>query len=77
MNLETYLQRRGKGAAAALAKQLNVPPPLVSQWRNRTRPVPAERCPDIERATEGAVRCEDLRADIDWACLRVVVGARP
>lgn len=40
----------------------------LQQWRiNR---VPAERCPDIERATNGAVRCEDLRPDVDWAYLR-------
>ena len=40
----------------------------LQQWRV-TR-VPAERCIDIERATDGAVRCEDLRPDIDWAYLR-------
>lgn len=32
--------------------------------------VPAERCPAIERATNGQVRCEDLRPDVDWAVLR-------
>ena len=40
----------------------------LQQWRV-TR-VPAERCPDIEKATNGAVRCEDLRPDVDWAYLR-------
>lgn len=40
----------------------------MQQWK-RSR-VPAEYCPAIERATSGAVRCEDLRPDIDWAYLR-------
>ena len=30
----------------------------------------AERCIQIEKATAGAVRCEQLRPDIDWAYLR-------
>jgi DNA-binding transcriptional regulator YdaS (Cro superfamily) len=40
----------------------------LQQWR-RAR-VPAEYCPRIERATHGAVRCEELRPDVDWAYLR-------
>jgi DNA-binding transcriptional regulator YdaS (Cro superfamily) len=30
----------------------------------------AERCIEIEKAAGGAVRCEDLRPDVDWAYLR-------
>jgi DNA-binding transcriptional regulator YdaS (Cro superfamily) len=48
---------------------------LISQWRNGIRPIPAERCPAIERATGGVVRCEDLRPDVDWAVLRGTVTA--
>jgi DNA-binding transcriptional regulator YdaS (Cro superfamily) len=40
----------------------------MQAWK-RTR-VPAEYCPAIEKATAGAVRCEDLRPDVDWAYLR-------
>ena len=40
----------------------------IQAWK-RTR-VPAEYCPLIEKATAGAVRCEDLRPDVDWAYLR-------
>lgn len=58
------------GGQAALARSLNVTPATVSQWVNEVRPVPAERCPSIERITQGAVRCEDLRPDVDWAYLR-------
>ncbi len=32
--------------------------------------VPVKYCPAIERLTCGAVRCEDLRPDVDWAYLR-------
>lgn len=40
----------------------------VYQW-TKTR-VPAERCPAIEAATNGLVRCEDLRPDVQWSVLR-------
>jgi DNA-binding transcriptional regulator YdaS (Cro superfamily) len=70
MKLETYLDPRGM--VNALAEKLAVPPALLSQWKVGARPVPAERCMAIERATGGAVRCEDLRPDLadDWAYLR-------
>lgn len=40
----------------------------VYQW-TKTR-VPAERCPAIEAATGGLVRCEELRPDVQWSVLR-------
>ena len=40
----------------------------VYQW-TKTQ-VPAERCPQIEQATGGLVRCEDLRPDVQWSILR-------
>ena len=58
------------GSQAILAKMLGVHASLPSQWVNGHRPIPAERCIEIERATNGAVRCEDLRPDVDWAYLR-------
>jgi DNA-binding transcriptional regulator YdaS (Cro superfamily) len=68
MNLSEYLSK--PGAVVALARSMGIDPPLVSQWKNGVRRVPAERCPDVERATGGAVRCEELRPDVDWAYLR-------
>lgn len=68
MNLDNYLQRHGAGAD--LARALGVNQVMVSQWRYGIKQVPAERCPAIEKATCGAVRCEDLRPDVDWAYLR-------
>ena len=68
MKLSDYLVRRGK--VNEMADILRVPPALISQWKTGARQVPAERCPVIERATAGNVRCEDLRPDVDWAYLR-------
>jgi DNA-binding transcriptional regulator YdaS (Cro superfamily) len=58
------------GGASQMARSLGITPPSVSQWISGSRPIPAERCPAIERATGGAVTCEELRPDVDWAYLR-------
>jgi DNA-binding transcriptional regulator YdaS (Cro superfamily) len=62
------------GRASRLAEALGLSNPsnpvLVYQWANGVRPVPAARCPAIERATAGAVTCEELNAEVDWAVLR-------
>lgn len=57
------------GSQSALAKSIGCVPQVVNNWLRRCS-VPAERCPSIEKATNGAVRCEDLRPDVDWAYLR-------
>jgi len=54
------------GSKAALARTLGVTKAAVGQWKK----VPERHCPTIERATNGAIRCEDLRPDVDWAVLR-------
>lgn len=69
MMLKAYTSDK-RGKTAGLAKKLGVPAALVSQWATGARQIPAERCPEIEKATLGVVRCEDLRPDIDWAYLR-------
>jgi len=56
------------GGPSNLGAAVNSSPQSVSNWR--LRGVPAEKCPAIERATNGVVRCEDLRPDVDWAYLR-------
>lgn len=68
MRLDEYLRERG--SVNALAKIVGVPAVLITQWKLGKRQVPAERCPVIERATSGAVTCEQLRPDVDWAYLR-------
>lgn len=56
------------GSVRALSETLGVSAQVITNWKSRG--VPAERCPAIERATLGIVRCEDLRPDVDWAYLR-------
>jgi len=58
MNLENYLSEVDTNAG--LAEKLGVSPSLVSQWRNGVRPIPFERCPQIELATNGLVTRRDL-----------------
>lgn len=60
------------GGQARLAASLSVTPAAVHQWVRGIRRVPTDRCADIEKATAGAVTCEELRPDkLDyWAFLR-------
>lgn len=63
MKLLEYLSSV-RGRVNELAEEINAPAALISQWKNGSRQVPAERCIDIERATDGAVTCEELRPDL-------------
>lgn len=63
MNLDTYLAK--SGTSAALAAKIGVTPGFVSQWRSGHRPIPIERCVEIEAATDGLVTRQELRPD-DW-----------
>lgn len=58
------------GGQASLARAMGVQPPTVHQWAKGDRPIPAERCPQIEQLTRGGVRCEELRPDVNWGVLR-------
>lgn len=70
MDLKTYFAT--VEPAVSLARKINVAQAFVSHWRHGLRRVPAERCPDVERATGGLVTCEELRPDLaeQWAYLR-------
>ena len=59
------------GGQSALASAIGLTQSHVWNWLSRAS-IPAEHCPAIERATQRAVRCEDLRPDVDWAYLRAV-----
>lgn len=65
MDLQTYLAG-DHGAQTRLARALGCPPQLMWQWQAGKRQVPAERCPGIERQSEGKVKCEALRPDVVW-----------
>jgi len=70
MNLQTYFESQGRGAKLRLGEAICAFPSDVSSWAQGKRQVPAERCPQIEQATNGLVRCEDLRPDVAWSVLR-------
>lgn len=53
------------GGTVAVARMTGVAPPSVTAWRSRG--IPPERCPIIERATRGAVQVEALRPDVAWS----------
>lgn len=59
------------GSQKALADHLGVTRGAVNQWKDPGRKVPAEHCPEIERATGAVVRCEELRPDVAWDVLRL------
>jgi DNA-binding transcriptional regulator YdaS (Cro superfamily) len=63
MKLDAYLSEVDR--AANLARKLAVSPVLISQWRHDARPVPIDRCIEIERATDCAVTRRELRP-LDW-----------
>lgn len=63
--MELILYVKARGAQRQLAQKLGITPVLISQWANRQRPVPPERCVEIERATTGQVTRRDLRPE-DW-----------
>lgn len=63
------------GSASELARRLGKPVTSthIYNWMHRDKDgAPPERCADIERATGGEVRCEELRPDLAemWAYLR-------
>lgn len=65
MDLASYLNS-GATSASALARALGVSAPFVSLLSSGVRSPPPDRCPAIERATAGQVRCETLRPDVCW-----------
>jgi DNA-binding transcriptional regulator YdaS (Cro superfamily) len=74
MNLSIKRAIEALGSGAALASAI---PQYISQLLNGGRPIPAELCPAIERATGGKVRCEDLRPDVAWDVLRMQAAPKP
>jgi DNA-binding transcriptional regulator YdaS (Cro superfamily) len=55
-----------RGAQSHLAAVANIPAPMLSQWASGARPIPIERCAQIERATGGKVTVQELRPDLHW-----------
>jgi DNA-binding transcriptional regulator YdaS (Cro superfamily) len=67
MDLKTYFKDRPQ---VELARALGVTPGAVNQWLTDRTVITEGRCIQIEAATNGLVRCEDLRPDVQWSVLR-------
>lgn len=52
------------GGPAEVARICGVKSPSVIEWRQRG--IPPERCPALERASDGRYPVERLRPDIRW-----------
>lgn len=58
------------GGPAKAARALGVSIQAASFWRSGMRTFPAGLCITVEKLTDGRIRCEELRPDVDWAYLR-------
>ena len=54
------------GSQAELARRIGATTAQVNEWTKGDRPIPPPRCESIERPTNGAVTCNQLRPDLDW-----------
>lgn len=65
------------GTVTNFAGVLGVSIQAVCFWRDGKRTIPADKCPLIESLTNGAVRCEDMRPDVDWGFIRATAKRTP
>ncbi|MBN6074870.1 helix-turn-helix domain-containing protein [Aggregatibacter actinomycetemcomitans] len=59
----------GIGSQQVLARECGVSQQTVSLWVNGGK-MDVKHIPAIIKATNGAVKPEDLRPDVDWAVIR-------
>lgn len=53
-----------RGRQAQLAREIAVSLPTMTRWTNEQDKIPEDRARQIERATGGAVTCEEMRPDL-------------
>lgn len=53
-----------RGKQAWLAREVGVSLPTMTRWVNEQDEIPENRCRQIEKATNGAVTCEEMRPDL-------------
>ena len=63
MKLRTYIEKRGHGAIAELAKGIGAYQPDVSRWASETRPIPAHWARAIETFTDGEENSQEMCDD--------------
>jgi|GEM_PF-354407 len=74
MTLLEFIKPLDKQALLAFAKQCETTPGQLKQVAYGNRRASAALAIALERETDGAIRCEDTRPDIDWAYLRNSAG---
>lgn len=67
-----FLAGQPAGYKSRLAKSMGRHPSYFSRQLAGDRAFTVTDCIVIEKFTEGAVRCEDILRDVDWAYLRTV-----
>ena len=67
MTLSEYIKKHGR---SGLAKALGTSEAYISQLAHGHRRITEGNAIRIEIATDGKVRCEDLRPDVEWGVLR-------
>lgn len=70
MTLSEYLKTMDKEGLEAFAKRCGTSVGQLKQVAYGNRRASAGLAVCLDRETEGAIRCEALRPDIDWAYLR-------
>jgi len=66
-NVKDAIKRAG--GVAAVAAHFDISVTSVYEWISRGC-VPADKCPEIEKFSFGAARCEELNGDVDWPYVR-------
>lgn len=73
MDLKTYLANSERGTAKKLAEALGISTSYLSQMAHGDAQISIPRCVAFEDLTGGAVRCEELRPEVDWGRFRKVL----
>jgi DNA-binding transcriptional regulator YdaS (Cro superfamily) len=74
MNLASYAEQLPRGSKKLFALKLGVTASYLSRLISGDRSITAERCLQIEEATDGVVTRFDLRPDLPWSQPRKAKG---
>lgn len=75
--LLAYLNGLGKAARIAFCAACGTTERYLRKAISAKQQLGAHLCINIDRESRGAVRCEDLRPDVDWAYLRGTAKFEP
>ena len=64
MKLNDWMNKE-RGRSLAVARVLGVTPPVVSDWSQGKKAIPAQHCKAIVQFTAGEVTCQEMRPT-DW-----------